>query len=362
MHMKLVDSQKIRRTFSEISELVSVVLTAHRPRLKFMVQGMKKASLRSFFLFGLTVLLTVSCTSVNSYNGKTDSNSQTSTPIEITASNIERNNELRDRIEQISQVAQGRVGVTATVLETGESVTLNGDQQFPMQSVYKFPIAMAVLAQVDQENLKLDQKIRIEASDVVQESRILEENSQGREFLLSQLLQYMVSESDSTACDALLRLIGGPQRVMEYLSSLGVNDIVVANTENEIQFGQDPTLQYRNSATPDAAVNLLRAFYEGRGLSDSSQASLRQWMTETSTGPNRIKGLLPEGTVVAHKTGTSATVDGVTAATNDVGIVTLQNGRHLAIAVFVSDSRASGTIREGVIARVAKATWDEWSQ
>jgi beta-lactamase class A len=326
-----------------------------------MIQGMKRASLRSFCLFVLTVLLTVSCTTNNSIGGETDSNSETRASSDITAYNIDRNHELRDRIDQISQAAQGRVGVTATVIEIRGSVTLNGEQQFPMQSVYKFPIAMAILAQVDQGNLELDQQIQIEASDIVQGSQVLEEDSQGREFRLAQLLQYMVSESDSTACDALLRLIGGPQRVTEYLSSLGINHIVVANTENEIQFGQDPTLQYRNYATPDAAVDLLRAFHEGRGLSDSSQTSLQQWMTD-STGPNRIKGLLPEGTVVAHKTGTSATVDGVTAATNDVGLVTLPNGQHLAIAVFVSDSRASSTIREEVIAKVAKAVWDEWSQ
>lgn len=327
-----------------------------------MIQGMKKASLRSFCLFVLAVLLTVSCTSINSSSGETDSDRQPHPPREISAANTDRNTELRDRMEQIAQAAQGRVGVTATVLETGESVTLNGDQQFPMQSVYKFPIAMAVLAQVDHGTLKLDQQIRIEASDIVRDSQVLKENSQGKEFRLAQLLQDMVSKSDSTACDALLRLIGGPQRVREYLSSLGVNNIVVANTENEIQFGQDPTLQYRNYATPNAAVHLLRAFHKGRGLSASSQASLRQWMTETSTGPNRIKGLLPKGTVVAHKTGTSATVDGVTAATNDVGLVTLPNRQHLAIAVFVSDSRASSPIREEVIAKVAKAAWDKWSQ
>lgn len=121
-------------------------------------------------MFALTVLLTVSCTSINSYNGEIDSNSQAYASSEITASNIDRNNELRDspkerlrqRMEQILQAAQGRVGVTATVLETGESVSLNGDQQFPMQSVYKFPIAMAVLAQVDEGNLKLDQQVRVE--------------------------------------------------------------------------------------------------------------------------------------------------------------------------------------------------------
>jgi beta-lactamase class A len=118
-----------------------------------MIPAIKKAWLYTSCLF----LLTLGCTSVNS------TNNETSAPSGITIANADDTNKLRDRIEQISQAARGRVGVKATVLETGESVTLNGDQQFPMQSVYKFPIAMAVLAQVDQGKLKLDQKIRVEA-------------------------------------------------------------------------------------------------------------------------------------------------------------------------------------------------------
>lgn len=315
----------------------------------------KKVWLCTFCLF----LLTVGCTSINSSNREDTSNSQTSAPSGITTSNTNHRNELRDRIEQISRAAQGRVGVTATVLETGESVTLNGNQRFPMQSVYKFPIAMAVLAQVDQGKLKLDQKIRVETSDVVQGSRILDQNSQGVELSLAELLKYMVSESDNTACDVLLRLVGGPKVVTQYLRGLGINDIVVANTEKEL--GQDTAVQYGNYATPDAAVVLLRAFHEGKGLSKSSQALLQRLMTETSTGLKRIKGLLPDGTVVTHKTGTSSTANGMTAATNDVGLVTLPNGRHLALAVFVSDSKANDAIREEAIAKVAKAAWDEWS-
>ena len=321
-----------------------------------MIPAIKKAWLYTFCL----LLLTLGCTSVNSSNREDTSNNEISAPSGITISNADRTNQLRDRIEQISQAARGRVGVKATVLETGESVTLNGDQQFPMQSVYKFPIAMAVLAQVDQGKLKLDQKIRVEASDVLQGSRILNEKSQGMEFSLAELLKYMVSESDNTASDVLLRQVGEPMIVTEYLRGLGVNNIVVANTEKEL--GQDTAVQYRNYAAPDAAVVLLRAFHEGKGLSKSSQALLLQLMTETTTGPKRIKGLLPNGTVVAHKTGTSSTVNGVTAATNDVGLVTLPNGRHMAIAVFVSDSGANDAVREGVIAKVAKATWTEWSK
>ena len=314
----------------------------------------KKVSLCSFCLF----LLTVGCTNISLSNRENTLNSQTraSTPATI---NTNDENDLRNQIEQISHAAQGRVGVTATLLETGESVTLNGNKRFPMRSVYKFPIAMAVLAQVDQGKLKLKQKIRVETSDIVQNSRILGKNSQGIEVSLADLLKYMVSESDNTACDILLRLIGEPKKVTKYLRHLGVNDIVVANTEKEL--GQDRAVQYRNYAAPDATVALLRAFHEGKGLSKSSQTLLRRLMIETSTGLKRIKGLLPDGTVVAHKTGTSSTVNGVTAATNDVGLMTLPNGQHLAIAVFVSDSKASDAIREEVIAKVAKAVWKEWS-
>jgi beta-lactamase class A len=306
-------------------------------------------------------LLTVGCTSNNSSNRADNKDSQMNAPEEVVTSN--RNDELRAQIEQISHAAQGRVGVTATVLETGETVTLNGDQQFPMQSVYKFPIGMAVLAQVDQGKLSLDQRVRVEASDFVldfQHSPIRDEYPQGVELSLAELLEYMVTESDGTACDVLLKLVGGPDVVTQYLLNLGVDGVVVANTEKEI--GQDNAVQYRNYATPDAAVTLLRTLHEGQGLSESSQALLLRLMIETPTGPQRIKGLLPDGTVVAHKTGTSGTVDGVTAATNDVGLVTLPNGQHLAIAVFVSDSTANDTIREEVIAKVTRAAWDEWSK
>jgi len=324
-----------------------------------MIPAIKKAWLYTFCL----LLLTLGCISVNSSNREDTPNNEASVPSGITISNADGTNELRDRIEQISQAARGRVGVTATVLETGESVTLNGDQQWTMQSVYKFPIGMTVLAQVERGKLKLDQQVRVEANDFVsdlQHSPIRDENPQGVELSLAELLKYMVSESDGTACDVLLKLVGGPEVVTQYLRDLGVNGIVVANTEKEI--GQDKAVQYRNYASPNAAVVLLQALHEGQGLSESSQALLRKLMTQTPTGLQRIKGLLPDGTLVAHKTGTSRTVDGVTAATNDVGLVTLPNGRHLAISVFVSDSGANDAVREEVMAKVAKAAWDAWSK
>ncbi|MBD2056917.1 class A beta-lactamase, subclass A2 [Oculatella sp. FACHB-28] len=325
---------------------------------------MNSMMLKKLWLCGFCLsLLAASCTNTDSSSRAVNQDGRTGISGEVTTPSENSENELYNQIEQISNTAQGRVGVTATVLETGETVTLNGDRQFPMQSVYKFPIGMAVLAQVDQGKLDLEQRVQVQPDDFVsdfQHSPIRDANPQGVELSVAELLKYMVSESDGTACDVLLRLVGGPEVVTEYLRGLGINDIVVADTEKEL--GQDSALQYRNYATPDAAVALLHALHEGQGLSDSSQALLLQLMTETTTGLQRIKGLLPEGTVVAHKTGSSGTVDGITAATNDVGLVTLPDGRHLAVAAFVSDSRADDATREEVIAKVTRAAWDEWSQ
>jgi beta-lactamase class A len=153
-----------------------------------------------------------------------------------------------------------------------------------------------------------------------------------------------------------MKLAGGHEAVQAQLASFGITGMIVLDTENA--FTQDKTLQYRNYATPEAAVSLLRALFERRGLSESSQALLLKFMTESTPGAKRLKGLLPSGTLVAHKTGTSGTEKGLTAATNDIGIITLPDGRHLAIAVFVSDSPADEATRESVIAKIAKAVWD----
>jgi beta-lactamase class A len=270
---------------------------------------------------------------------------------------------LRGQIKHISHAAQGKVGVSLALIETGETVTLNGEQHFPMQSVYKLPIAMAVLHQVDKGALKLNQKVRVKPTDLLSErqhSPIRDKYPKGVELSLAELLQLMVSESDGTACDVLLRVVGGARFVTRYLRGLGLNDAVVATTEKEM--GRDEFVQYRNWASPLGMTQLLRALQEGHGLSATSRALLLRFLTESPTGPRRIKGLLPTGTTVAHKTGTDGTRRGLTRATNDVGIITLPNGQHLAVVVFVADSRAKEATREGVIAKIARAAWDFWSR
>lgn len=314
---------------------------------------MKNALIIYVLLF---IFLTLACT------GKPVVLTKESTNTQEAATPDRQNDELPKQLEKIASVAKGHVGIEAVVLETGETVSLNPHDHFPMQSVYKFPIAMTILRQVDDGKLKLDQKVRVEKSDFVgpsQHSPLRDQNPNGAEISISELLRFAVSESDGTASDVLLKLAGGFQAVQSYLGELKVPDVTVLSTEKEL--AQDNETQYRNWASPDGAIALLRAFHEKRGLSEPSNELLRKLMTETPTGLKRLKGLLPAGTVVAHKTGTSGAKNGITAATNDIGIITLPNGKHLAIAVFVSDSPADEATREAAIAEIAKTVWDKWS-
>ena len=269
--------------------------------------------------------------------------------------------DLSTRFAEIAHGAAGKVGAGVMVIETGAVATFHGADQFPMQSVYKFPIAMATLRLVDQGKLRLDQQMPVAKSELAPaglHSPIRDLHPEGTSLSVRDLVRYAVAESDGTASDVLLRLSGGPESVTRYLRDLGIKGVMVATTEAEMSRG--PMVQYRNWATPDSMLELLRAFHAGRGLSAASHKLLDDDMAESTPGPKRIKGLLPAGTRVAHKTGTSGTEGKLTRATNDVGIVTLPNGRHLAIAIFVSDSTATQQVREQVIAEIARAAWNHW--
>jgi beta-lactamase class A len=132
---------------------------------------------------------------------------------------------------------------------------------------------------------------------------------------------------------------------------------------SEAQMAAAWPVQYTNWSYPSAQVELLSRVYQQTALSKTSNALLWQLLLNTSVGPKRLKGLLPAGTAVAHRAGTSTTnAQGLSPGTNDVGIIRLPTGQHLAIAVFVTDAHEDTAARELVIARIAKAAYDELAQ
>lgn len=270
---------------------------------------------------------------------------------------------LRSKIGQIVSGKNAVVGVSIIGKNGKDTISLNGDRRFPMQSVFKFHIALAVLSEVDKGKLSLNQEIVIDKDDLLPGgfwSPLRDENPDGGRFAVERLIQYSVSHSDNTACDVLIRLVGTPETVEEYIKKNGIQDIQITFNEEEMQAKWENMFQ--NWTTPKAASETLKTFYENKNnlLSKASYDFFWKTNKETTTGKKRIRGQLPAETIVAHKTGWSGTnkETGITAALNDIGIVFLPNGEYFIISVFVSESKENFDANEKIIADIAKATYD----
>lgn len=273
---------------------------------------------------------------------------------------------LQTQIEQLLQGKKATVGVGIYDFEPKQTLLLNGDKHLPMQSVYKFHVALTVLKEVDKGRFKLDQKMHVKKSDIVPglHSPMGEDHPNGdMDLPLSEIIRYMVAESDGSACDYLFRLLGGPTQVNTFIHQLGIKEVAIRETEETMQAKGNWDVQYTNWTTPAAMLDLLKLFYQQKILSKRSHDFLWKVMTGTVTGENRLKKLLPAGTLVTHKTGTSGTNKaGMMGAVNDVGFIALPNGKHIAISVFVTNSTEGIDKNEQIIADIAKLAYDHFAR
>ncbi|MES2797769.1 MAG: class A beta-lactamase, subclass A2, partial [Bacteroidota bacterium] len=263
---------------------------------------------------------------------------------------------------QLIKPFEGKVGVSILNLKTNERIDINGNEKFPMQSVYKFPLAMAVFNQIDQGKFTLNQKMNLKKSDLLPDThsplRDLYPNGNS-EITLKEIIEKTVSESDNNGCDFQFRLLGGCKVAHQFVQSLGIKDISIVGTEEEMH--KNSQVQYENYATPNAMSKLLALFYQQKAISKASTETLWKMMTETITGTNRIKGLLPKGTTVGHKTGWSgADEKGFTAAVNDAGIVILPDGNAFAITIFISETYLKTDKCDQLAANISKLAYDHF--
>jgi beta-lactamase class A len=265
----------------------------------------------------------------------------------------------------------------------------SAEARFPLQSVFKAFLAGAALAQVDAGRLRLDSRIIVKREDIVPWNSPVAEAWRGRDMSLPMvdLLALAVQQSDNVAADVLMRQIGGPAAVTAWLRGLGVGGVNVDRYETELQpatHGLGPfqpawadpkawmaardavpaadreaamasyLADPRDTATLPSSLDFLVRLGRGKLLTPASTRLLLRLMTDCETGAHRLKAGLPADAILAHKTGTSATDLGITPATNDIGIVTLANGRQFALAAYLAGSTATEAVREAMIAEAAR--------
>lgn len=279
---------------------------------------------------------------------------------------------LHERIVTIAADTKGTVQVSCLLPGIALKCNFNADTHPPIQSMFKFPLAMAVLHLADSGklleaqrpgesiNTTLDRTVRFLPEDRIADTysplqdRYPEANV---DVSLRELIQLSAGRSDNAATQVLLRIIGGPSVVQTYIRSLGIAAFQLQDGEDVL--ARDPMAQYRNWIAPTAAIRLLELLVRQPPLSPVANAFLLQTLTESRTTPNRLRAGLPQGTVLAHKSGTSGERNGIAAATNDIGLITLPNGGYLAVAVFVTDSHADEATRDQVIERIGRVIYDE---
>jgi beta-lactamase class A len=225
----------------------------------------------------------------------------------ITASEIaaQPTDSLRLKIQQIVSTKNAMVGVSIIGNNGKDTVSINGENHYPMQSVFKFHIALAVLSQIDKGKFSFGQKIEIRKTELLPNlySPLRDKYPNGAALTISEILKYTVSASDNVGCEVLLGLLGGAELVEKYFVENNFKDISIKFNEEQQQSNWD--LQFQNWTTPKAANKVLVSFYY-----------------------------------------------------NDIGIVFLPNGKHYFISVFVTNSREDAGTNEKIIAGISKATWD----
>ena len=247
------------------------------------------------------------------------------------------------------------VGVAVVHLESGRRLSFRGGERFQMASVFKVPVAIAVLGAVEKGALRLDEEVEIRPSDRREVGPLYDEWKPGMRVTVSRMVDVMLVFSDNTAADKLCALLGGPQEVEMDLAARGVAGVRVSLDEKGMGAAMKKNLAAfesgrENGASPDAFAALLVRLFRGELLSRASTDRILDSMRRCKTGDRRLRAGLPKGTQVFDKTGT------VRSCSNDAGILTLPDGTHLVVAVFARGGRDAAA-RDDTIARVARAVW-----
>lgn len=277
--------------------------------------------------------------------------------ITVTAFASPKTDSARKEIEKVLSDSNYHGGIEIKNSRTGAEISINADEKFPMASVFKFPISIAILKKVESGELKLSQKYHLKKSDVVVAlgGPITEKYPQGNvDLSLDELLKYMVSDSDNTACDYLIGVAGGPAKVTEALRKLRVENITVSRTEAEAaKTSNDPGPQGLDTATPKAIVSLYEMLRDGKLLNPDLKQHLLTLMTE-STNPPHISRNLPKDLKIAHKSGRCHK----NLCVNDTAMITLPGAKgEVLMAIFV-DGNVTFDSGSAVISKISKIGYD----
>ena len=264
---------------------------------------------------------------------------------------------LERRIGLVADGSKGRIGVAALDLSTGEEISILGDQRFPMASTSKIAIAATFLEGVDKGIYSLTSEYPLMIPVKSEKySTLAAPVRKGNYLPAHELIELMITRSSNSATDALIRAVGGTGPVNDWMHRNGMREFQLSRdiatlVRDDGEFDPAAIIDKRDSATPRTMVKLLAGLYQGSWLSEESRAVLIGAMERCRTGTRRIPAQMPDNVLVAHKTGS------LNNTSSDIGILTLPDGRSIALAIYVTGQGAKRQ-REHRIAEIARTIHD----
>jgi beta-lactamase class A len=234
-------------------------------------------------------------------------------------------------LAELEARAGGRVGFFALASDSGKTLAHRADERFALCSTFKWLLAAAVLAKMDDQSISLEQEITFGPADIIDYSPVTSQHvGQGR-MTVAELARATVVTSDNTAGNLLLTLVGGPSGLTTFLRAHG--DGITRLDRNEPALNSNLPGDSRDTTSPRAMVSTMRTLLTANALSSAHRELLLDWMISCETGKQRIRSGLPRDWRVGDKTGT-----GSRGAVNDVAIAWPPGRAPILMAAYLSDS------------------------
>jgi len=297
---------------------------------------------------------------------------------------------LQEQLQDLGENFSGDVGIAVTEADTLATMSYAGTKRFPQQSVSKFWVSLTALDLVDANGLDLAEPVTLRAEDLTVFHQPIRNIVRARGSFTTDyadLIDRAITQSDNTANDRLLRRVGGPSAVEGFLRrnqitgvQFGTDERTKQSTIAGLKWKQAYSIDNAfydardlvdeedrrrafeayladpiDGASPEGITAALARLARGDLLSESSTDLMISTMQRTRSGPRRLKGGVPAGWTIAHKTGTGQFFDGVQSGYNDIGILTAPDGTNYALAVMIGSTRASYAARMEMMQEVTRS-------
>src|SRR5881227_2372140 len=265
----------------------------------------------------------------------------------LAASTPGSTSDFANRILPIEERAGARIGVAALDTGTGKRLDYRSEERFPMCSTFKFLAAAAVLKRVDEGKENLERFIRYSSQDLLEYAPVTKAHLKDGGMTLAALCAAAIEQSDNTAGNLLLDVIGGPPGLTNFARSIG--DQITRLDRKEPELNSAIPGDERDTTTPASMQADLVRLLIGDVLSQSSRHQLEEWLQGNTTGASMIRAGVPPKWTVGDKTGRCGK-----GPTNDVGILRPPGRAPISVAIYTVSSSASPNERDTVLADVAK--------